>query len=275
MLPLGLSLAALMGLSLGLLGGGGSILTVPIFVYVLGFGPKESIAMGLAVVGATSLMGAASHWREGNVDLKAALTFGGLAMAGTYGGARLAAFVPGAVQLTLFAVVMLVAAWFMFRNGRGEQAAPGSDEVTPAPPFLVTVLVSMSVGLLTGLVGVGGGFLIVPALVLFARLPMKQAVGSSLLVIALNSFVGFAGYVGQVQVPWGLLGGFTVLAVGGILVGTWAARFITPRALKRAFSVFLLVMGVFILFKNRTVFLQASAAPAAASRAHTVPPSRF
>lgn len=274
MLPLGLSLATLMGLSLGLLGGGGSILTVPIFVYVLGFGPKESIAMGLAVVGATSLVGAAGHWREGNVDLKAALTFGGLAMAGTYGGARLAAFVPGAIQLTLFAAVMLVAAWFMFRNSRGAQAAQLPGEAPPAPSFLLIAVVSLGVGLLTGLVGVGGGFLIVPALVLFGRLPMKQAVGSSLLVIALNSFVGFAGYLGQVQVPWGLLGGFTALAVGGILLGTWLARFVTQGALKRAFSVFLVVMGAFILFKNRTVFIPSSTATstAAASQAHAVHP---
>jgi uncharacterized membrane protein YfcA len=264
LLTLGLSLAALIGLSLGLLGGGGSILTVPIFVYVLGFGAKESIAMGLAVVGATSLVGAASHWREGNVNLKAALTFGGLAMAGTYAGARLAAFVPGAVQLTVFAGVMLVAAYFMFRNARGAKAggAPRSAKPTSLP---MTVLVSLAVGLLTGLVGVGGGFLIVPALVLFGGLDMKQAVGSSLLVIALNSFVGFAGYLGLVQVPWALLGGFTVLAIAGILVGTWLARFVSQAALKQAFSVFLVVMGAFILFKNRDVFTHTSAATAPAA----------
>jgi uncharacterized membrane protein YfcA len=259
-LPLGLALAALIGLSLGLLGGGGSILTVPLFVYVLGFGAKESIAMGLAVVGTTSLVGAAMHWREGNVHLKAALTFGGLAMAGTYGGARLASFVPGTVQLTVFAGVMWVAAFLMFRNARGRPVAP-APAVSRA--LLPTVLVSLGVGLLTGLVGVGGGFLIVPALVLFAGLPMKQAVGSSLLVISLNSFVGFAGYLDQVRVPWGLLGGFTLLAVAGILVGTWFSRFISQAALKRGFSVFLVVMGGFILFKNRAVFVPTHAATTA------------
>lgn len=260
-LILGLSLAALIGLSLGLLGGGGSILTVPIFVYVLGFPPKESIAMGLAVVGATSLFGAASHWRAGNVNLRAALTFGGLAMAGTYAGARLAAWVPGAVQLVVFAAVMLVAAYFMFRNARGQRAAPGQAEAPPAPrAFALTVAVSLGVGMLTGLVGVGGGFLIVPALVLFSGLPMKQAVGSSLLVIAINSFVGFAGYLGQVAVPWVLLGEFTVLAVAGILVGTALVRFVSQAALKRAFSIFLVVMGAFILFKNRAVFTDTASA---------------
>src|SRR5690606_26972699 len=111
---LGFSLAALIGLSLGMLGGGGSILTVPIFVYVLGFGAKEAIAMSLAVVGATSLFGAASHWRAGNVDLRVALIFGAVAMVGTYLGARLAVYFSDAAQLALFAVVMLLAAYFMF-----------------------------------------------------------------------------------------------------------------------------------------------------------------
>ncbi len=253
MVYLGLSLAALIGLSLGMLGGGGSILTVPIFVYVFGFGPRESIAMGLAVVGATSLVGAAGHWREGNVRMKEALTFGGVAMAGTYAGARLSAWLSGAVQLTVFATVMLVAAGFMFRNSGGTKPAAATAE-PPTRSFLLIVAASLGVGVMTGLVGVGGGFLIVPALVLLAGLPMKQAVGSSLLVIALNSFVGFVGYLGQIQVPWTLLGQFTALAIVGILVGTWLARFVSASALKRAFAAFLVVMGAFILFKNRAVF---------------------
>lgn len=251
---LGLSLAALIGLSLGVLGGGGSILTIPIFVYVLGYGPKESIAMGLAVVGATSLVGAGSHLRHGNVQLKVALTFGALAMIGTYAGARLSAFVPGAIQLIVFAVVMLVAAGFMFRKGTVE-----ADAATPPTSVRARVLfatASVFVGLLTGLVGVGGGFLIVPALVLFAGLPMKQAVGSSLLVISLNSFVGLVGYMGQVQLPWPLLGGFVLVAVLGILVGTRVAKGASQATLKRAFAVFLVLMGAFILFKNRAEFLR-------------------
>jgi len=252
MIALGLALAGVIGLSLGLLGGGGSILTVPIFVYVLGYGAKESIAMGLAVVGTTSLVGAASHWRRGNVHLKKALTFGGLAMAGTYAGARLAAYVPGAIQLSLFGAVMLVAAWSMFRNAAGVQPVEGEAPAATAGSMALITLVSLAVGLLTGLVGVGGGFLIVPALVLFGRLPMKQAVGSSLLVIALNSFVGLAGYAGQVELPWKLLAGFVVLAVAGILVGTRLTRYVSQAGLKRAFAVLLVVMGAFILFKNRS-----------------------
>ncbi len=253
---LGFSLAALIGLSLGLLGGGGSILTVPILVYVLGFGAKESIAMGLAVVGVTSLFGALGHWRKGQLQLRAALVFGAVAMTGTYAGARLSVFISGAVQLILFAAVMLVAAFFMFRNGRREAALAARKESAPIPeprkaPLPVMVASAIGVGGLTGLVGVGGGFLIVPALVLLVGLPMKQAVGTSLLVIALNSFVGFAGYLGHVEVPWGYLGIFTAIAVAGILAGTWASHYVSQAALKRAFSAFLVVMGVFILFKNR------------------------
>jgi uncharacterized protein len=253
MMILGLALAALIGLSLGMLGGGGSILTVPIFVYILGFEAKEAIAMSLAVVGATSLFGAAGHWRAGNVNLRVAVIFGVVAMAGTYAGARLAVFFSGAAQLTLFALVMLLAAIFMFRDST-PRAATG---VAPAPdvpmPLLLIIVEGLAVGVLTGLVGVGGGFLIVPALVLLGKVPMKQAIGTSLLVIAMKSFAGFVGYLDQVEVQWGFMTAFTAVAVVGILAGTWLVRFVPQHTLKRAFAVFLLVMGAFILYQNRAV----------------------
>lgn len=275
---LGLSLAALIGMSLGLLGGGGSILTVPILVYILGFDPKESIAMGLAVVGMTSLFGAVGHWRKGNVQLKAALVFGAVAMVGTYAGARLSVFVSGAVQLLLFASVMLVAAYFMYRNGRREAVAAAaaaaasvkSPQVAPhKAPFALMAAAALGVGGLTGVAGVGGGFLIVPALVLMVGLPMKQAVGTSLLVIALNSFVGFVGYLGHVDVPWAYLSLFTGISVAGIVAGTWASHYVSQASLKRAFSGLLVVMGVFILFKNRDALAEvvSPADPAAATAA--------
>jgi uncharacterized protein len=270
---LGLGLAALIGLSLGLLGGGGSILTVPIFVYVLGFGAKEAIAMSLAVVGAVSLFGAAGHWRAGNVNVRVALVFGVVAMVGTYGGARLAVFFSGAAQLALFAGVMLVAAFFMFRDQKPivadppllDEAAdtdamldaavmPGGVPVARMPIGLI-IVEGLAVGALTGLVGVGGGFLIVPALVLLAKIPMKQAVGTSLLVIAMKSATGFLGYLGQVEVPWGFMTVFTGVAIVGIFGGTYLVQFVSQAALKRAFAVFLLVMGSFILYQNREVIL--------------------
>ena len=259
---LGLALAALIGLSLGLLGGGGSILTVPIFVYVLGFEAKEAIAMSLAVVGTTSLVGAAGHWRAGNVNARVALVFGLVAMAGTYLGARLAVYFSGAAQLTLFAAVMLLAAFFMFRE-KEPAPRPGATHADAPPasgmPLGLIVLEGIAVGVLTGLVGVGGGFLIVPALVLLGRVPMKQAVGTSLVVIAMKSAAGFAGYLGQVEIAWAFMALFTSVAIAGILMGTWLVRFVPQAALKRSFAVFLLVMGVFILYQNRTVFVPGTA----------------
>ena len=249
----GLLLASAIGLSLGLLGGGGSILTVPIFVYVLGYAAKPAIAMSLPVVGATSLVGALGHWRAGNVNLRQALSFGVVAMVGAYAGARLAVLVSGVVQLTLLAIVMLGAAMSMLRPTGARAATAATADAEPVSRWLV-LIVGLGVGMLTGLVGIGGGFLIVPALVILARLPMKQAVGTSLVVIAMNSASGFAGYLGQVEVPWGFMAMFTAVAIGGILVGTYLVRFVSQQALKRAFAIFLLLMSGVILYQNRGVF---------------------
>ena len=246
----GFGLAALMGVSLGLLGGGGSILTVPLLVYVLGFGAKTAVGMSLPIVGTTSLAGAFGHWRAGNVRLKTALLFGLAAMAGAYSGARLAEYLSGEVQLTILAVVMLAAAVAMIR--RGSPADPVKGEAEPA--HLTLLAAAVGVGVLTGIVGIGGGFLIVPALVLLARVPMKQAVGTSLVVIAMNSTAGFAGYLGQVEVPWGFMAGFTGVAIVGILIGTALVQFVSQTQLKRAFAVFLIGVGLFTLYQNRTIF---------------------
>lgn len=266
---LGYVLAALIGLSLGVIGGGGSILTVPIFVYVMGIDPKLAIAMSLPVVGGTSLVGALTHWREGNVRLKMAALFGAIAMFGAYAGARLAVFLPGALQLALLAMVMLLAAVSMFRSARsskGEAPAATVEVRAMAPGLLIPV--AMGVGVLTGLVGIGGGFLVVPALVLLGNVPMKQAIGTSLLVIAMNSASGFAGYIGQVEIPWGLVFGFTAVAAMGIIVGTRLVRYVSQRALKQGFAVFLLLMGIFILYRNRGSLHPHSTTPAAAAPAN-------
>ena len=251
MLPLALSLATLIGLSLGLLGGGGSILTVPVLVYVLGFAAKPAIATSLPVVGVTSLVGAALHWRFGNVRVATALTFGPLAMVGAFAGAKLSVFLSGAVQLALLAVVMLAAAGSMLRVNRDATDGPAS---AARLRFGLLVPVALVVGALTGLVGIGGGFLVVPALVLLARVPMREAVGTSLLIIAMNSAAGFAGYLGTVDLDWGFLAGFTTAAVAGALVGTMLVSRVPQAALKRGFGVFLLAVGGFVLFQNRNAF---------------------
>ncbi|MEX0691935.1 MAG: sulfite exporter TauE/SafE family protein [Gemmatimonadales bacterium] len=245
MILLGLALAALIGASLGLLGGGGSILTVPIFVYILGMAPKPAIAMSLAVVGTTAAVGTISHWRQGHVVWRVAVPFALVAMVGTFLGARLATLVTGTVQLVLFAVVMLAMAVAMLRD-RSMDAIPG----TRRGGMALIAIEGLVVGVLTGLVGVGGGFLIVPALVLFARVPMKDAIGTSLFVIALKSFAGFAGYLDQVEVRWTFLAGFSAVAILGVLAGSRLARHVPAARLKRAFAVFLLVMGSAILIER-------------------------
>ena len=220
---------------------------------MVGFGAKEAVASSLAVVGLTSLFAAIGHWRSGNVNLRVALIFGAVAMAGTYLGARLAVFFSGAAQLALFAAVMIVAAYFMFRENGSNSAANGlhSDFSGKSMSYGLTVVEGLAVGVLTGLVGVGGGFLIVPALVVLGKVPMKEAVGTSLLVVAMKSAAGFAGYFGQVDVRWGYLALFTAVAVAGSLGGAYLVRYVPQGALKKAFAVFLVVMGAFILYQNR------------------------
>jgi hypothetical protein len=242
----------LIGLSLGLLGGGGSILTVPIFVYVLGFGAKESIAMSLAVVGSTSLVGAVGHWRHGHVRIRVAVVFGAVAMAGTYIGTRLAARLSGGEQLAIFAAVMMLAAGFMLRGRRIEvdaSTADGSPAATASPPVAITAAEGLAVGSLTGLVGVGGGFLIVPALVL-AGLSMRDAVGTSLLAIAMNCAVGFYGYVGHVEVAWIPMLLVTGGTIPGIATGTYASQYVSQHALRRGFAVLLFGIAAYILYRN-------------------------
>lgn len=252
MVILGLLLTVFMGLALGLLGGGGSILAVPILVYVLGFGAKEAVAASLAIVGVTSLFGTAEHWREGHVRLCVALVFGLFAAAGAYLGAQLAGFLSGPVQLSLFAVVMLVAAFFMLStNGPGENAKEGSSDVSMGRLLLWFATPGLGIGVLTGLVGVGGGFLIVPALVLIGKVSMEAAVGTSLLIIAVNSFAGFTGYLGKAEIQWGLISVFTALAVVGSFAGAYLVRFAPSKVLKRSFAVFLVAMALFILYQNR------------------------
>lgn len=241
---LGLILAALIGVSLGLLGGGGSILAVPILLYVVGMATKPAIAASLLVVGTTSLVGALRHWRAANVDFRAAIIFGLVSMVGSYTGGRLAANVSDAFQLVLFAVVMLGASVSMFRSGHDESTTATSDRLP------LVVLSAAVVGLLTGIVGVGGGFLIVPALVLFSGLPMKRAVGTSLPVIAMNSASGFMAYAGKVAIDWRYTGLFTALAVVGVFIGSSMVRYVSQAVLKRTFAIFLIAVAGFILLQN-------------------------
>ncbi len=241
---IGFILAIFIGLSLGLLGGGGSILTVPILVYSFQIDPKTSIALSLAIVGVTSLIGTLTHFKAGNVNLKTVAVFAPLAMVGTFTGAKLSVFFSGEAQLILFAVIMLLASVFMFKDPKYSK---GEEKANP----LFLGLQGFIVGIITGIIGIGGGFLIVPALVILAQVPMKQAVGTSLFVIFLNSISGFIGYLGLVAIDWIFLGKFVLAAGVGIILGTYLVKFIPPAKLKKIFAIFLIFMGIFILYKNR------------------------
>jgi len=244
-LVLTLAAAVLIGVALGVLGGGGSILTVPILVYLAGLDAKHAIAMSLFVVGVTSAIGAIPHARAGHVRWRTALLFGATAMAGAYVGGRLAAFIPGAWLLAGFGVMMLATAVAMLRERRDRPA-----DVHHELPVPLVVAEGIVVGAVTGLAGAGGGFLVVPALVLLGGLPMAVAVGTSLVVIAMKSFAALAGYLSAVQIDWGLALAVTAAAVVGGVLGARLAGRIPDRVLRQGFGWFVVVMGAFVLIQQ-------------------------
>lgn len=253
---IGTALAVLIGVALGLLGGGGSILTVPILVYVIGVPAHEAIALSLLVVGTTSIAALAPHARGGRVRWRTGLLFGATAMVGAYIAGRLAHYVPATVLLLLFGGMMLITAIAMMRGGKSKPDAAaalsaGAPEASFRElPIFKIVLEGLAVGAVTGLVGAGGGFLVVPALVLLGKLPMRVAVGTSLLVIAMKSFAAFAGYVQTVSVDWPLAALVTAAAVVGSFGGSALAGRVPEGMLRRGFAWFVVIMAVFILFQE-------------------------
>ncbi len=246
---LALALSLLIGLSLGLLGGGGSILTVPILVYALGLDAKSAIATSLFVVGVTSIAAVVPHARAGRVRWRTGVIFGAAGMAGAYGAGLVAHFIPATILLVAFAVMMLVTAVAMMRGGRSapEAAASAEPKELPVAKVLGEGLV---VGAVTGLVGAGGGFLVVPALVLLGGVPMSTAVGTSLVVIAMKSFAGFAGYLGHVDVDWALAGLVSASAVVGSIGGGKLAGRVPQETLRRGFGWFVVAMGTFMMARQ-------------------------
>jgi uncharacterized membrane protein YfcA len=237
------------GVSLGLLGSGGSILTVPVLVYLIGQDEKLAIAGSLAIVGAIAAAGSLPYLRKKLIDWRTVLLFGVPGMAGTYLGAWLATWVSGLVQLALFAVVMLIASWQMLKPVALDDAPHEPREVWKI------VLDGLLVGILTGLVGVGGGFLIVPALVLLGGLTMHRAVATSLVIIALKSFTGFWKYLDVLDqqglsLDWNIIAIVTALGVVGSLIGSRIAGRVDQRKLRKVFGIFLIVMGIYILVRT-------------------------
>jgi uncharacterized membrane protein YfcA len=255
------------GMVLGLFGSGGSIIALPALMYLLHVEPKSAIAMSLGVVAITATVSGLDNWRRGLVDARIALVFGLFGVAGTFAGARLGLLTPVVIQLGLFALVMYAAAWRMLTPSRvaalasggvaggvmnvgGGTAALADCRSACAPHLGHIALHGIGVGVLTGLVGVGGGFLIVPALVLLSGIPMKTAVGTSLAIVAAKSYAGFLGYMGGVPIDWALMGSFTAVTVVGSFLGAHFSSRISQLMLKKAFAWFLVVVATYILFKS-------------------------
>lgn len=257
----GFGASILIGVSLGLIGGGGSILTLPVLVYLLHIDPVLSTAYSLFVVGSTSLVGSASFMIKKLVNYRAAVVFAIPSFTTVYLTRKyLVPMIPdplfsvGTFDMTknmgimiFFALIMLAASYSMIRKATVEETN-GEEEVKFNYPMIA--IEGGLVGILTGIVGAGGGFLIIPALVLFARLPMKMAVGTSLLIIAAKSLIGFLGDLSNLTIDWNFLLVFTSLSVVGIFLGSYLSRFISGDKLKTAFGWFVLIMGTYIILKE-------------------------
>lgn len=243
-----LVLGTLIGLALGALGGGGSILTVPILVYLLHLETHVAVATSLVIVGINALVGILLHYQARHVRLKESLLFGIYGIIASYCGARISLLLPSAILLVLFGLLMLVIALAIVRPKEHAQFAHRS--------WWMTLLGGLGVGLLTGFLGVGGGFLIVPALVLFLGMNMPDAVGSSLVVITLNSVAGVFGHLNGRPLPWALIGLFALAGLIGLLIGTRLTNILPPKRLRQIFASFVLILGIIVLMLNIPEVLQ-------------------
>ncbi len=256
---IGYCAAIMIGISLGLIGGGGSILTVPVLVYLFHMDATQATSYSLFIVGLTSLIGAYLNYRKQQVDVRTALLFGLSSITTVFltrkflipaippvlfsiGGIEISRAVA---TMVLFAILMVLAAVSMIRNNATKDANTSSTNALSK-----LLLFGVCIGLITGLLGAGGGFLIIPALVLVLHIPMKKAVGTSLLIIALNSLIGFTGDIGQQYIDWPFLLLIAAIAVAGIIIGTWLSRKIAGAKLKKGFGWFVLAMGTYILIKE-------------------------
>ncbi|MDB9721132.1 sulfite exporter TauE/SafE family protein [Winogradskyella sp.] len=254
--------ALIVGLVLGLIGGGGSILTVPILVYLIGLNPVVATAYSLFVVGVTSVIGAYKNFKKGLVDVKTAIIFAIPAFIAVYITRRfLVPIIPDSVFtlagfevtknifiMLFFAIIMLLASFSMIKAKKNTQIDNTTTKIKYNYPLIA--IEGILVGALTGLVGAGGGFLIIPALVLLVKLPMKKAVGTSLLIIAAKSLIGFLGDLSNLNIDWPFLLIFTSISIVGIIIGMSLSKFISGKKLKTGFGYFTLIMAIYIIYKE-------------------------
>jgi uncharacterized membrane protein YfcA len=249
--------ALVIGGSLGLLGGGGSILTVPVLVYALDVPDKKAIAMSLLIVSITSLVAALQNARHGNVAFRPAALFAASASIGALAGGRLAGYLPAPVLLLMFGMVMLMAAVAMWRKSTAE-AQPVEPQPVKHAGWTRVVPLALAVGFLTGLVGAGGGFLIVPVLTLLIGIPMRRAIGTSLAVISINTLSGFIGYMGHVTIDWRLTLVMAGSAIVGSVLGAKLGKKASPASLRRWFAVFTFAMAIVVLYKESAKWPQVA-----------------
>ena len=250
--------ALIVGLVLGLIGGGGSILTVPLLVYLLGYNPVVATAYSLFVVGTSSMVGTYQKHKKGLVDFKTGLAFSFPSFVAVYLSRRY--LVPGIPEtifsigdyeiskgmgiMIFFAIIMLLASISMIRKGKDEEV------VSKNQLYYKTFVQGLIIGTITGIIGAGGGFLYVPALVLWANIPMKKAVGTSLIIVTINSLIGFMGDVQTLDIEWGFLLIFTLVSILGIILGVFLSKFVSGPKLKKSFGLFVLIMAIYIIFKE-------------------------
>jgi uncharacterized membrane protein YfcA len=249
MLIFALAMAGLIGLSLGLLGSGGSIVTLPVLVYVAGIPVSQAVGMSLVIVGGTSALGGLLNLRQGAFDLRAATFFALSGIGGAFAGAKFTHLVSAPVLLLLFGVLMLVVGIRMLGSG---ESASQSQQCKP----LRCMATGVAVGGLTGFLGVGGGFLILPALVLFAGLDMKTAIGTSLAVIAVNCFGGLLGQLRYLNCDWWLTLGFLLAAMAGMCAGIGLARWLAASTLRRGFAGCVVLLGFALIARNLVILMR-------------------
>lgn len=255
---LGYFSALIIGLVLGLIGGGGSILTVPVLVYLLGINPVIATAYSLFIVGTTSAFGTIFNYKKGLVEIKTGIKFAIPSLIAIYLTRKfLVHLLPEKLfsigdftitkeffLMTLFAIVMMLASFSMIYDKKIK------TETVAKPNFAITFVQMFIVGIIIGLIGAGGGFLFIPALIYIAKLPIKKAVGTSIFIIAINSLIGFSGDICNINPDWGFLLIFTLISIFGIFVGIYVNKFINEKSLKKSFGWFVLFMSLFILAKE-------------------------
>ncbi len=250
--------ALIVGLVLGLIGGGGSILTVPLLVYLLGYNPVIATAYSLFVVGSTSMVGTFQKYKKGLVDFKTGLAFSFPSFIAVYLSRRYLVpgipeslfsigefeFTKGMSIMIFFAIIMLISSISMIKNKKENENIPTKQA------YYKTFIQGLIIGTITGLIGAGGGFLYVPALVIWANIPMKKAVGTSLIIVTINSLIGFMGDLQTLEIDWFFLLSFTLISIVGILIGVFLSKFISGKKLKKSFGIFTLIMAIYIIYKE-------------------------